>query len=368
MIDASAPRLPELMQALTEQLGSERMATWFDQVALQIADKTVRVLCPNSFLHKWLRDSFGAELRLVVKRTLGTDVRVEFVVEAAPPAPAAPPKPTASVGPNATTATATEHQLAVLGDDAPAIAGKIEPVADRRPGAKARQTRLALDPEDVAPIGGAAASRGRRFSNFDTFVVGPSNKLAYTAATMAAEQPGQVNPIVFHGPAGVGKTHLLEAVWTAVKKRDPRRQIVYLSAEQFTTHYVEALSGGLPSFRRKYRGVDVLMLDDVQFFRGKKATLIELLHTIDALASSGRQVVMAADRPPHELTDLGPEIVGRLGGGLVVRIDAPDEQVRRGVIRGISERLNLNLSSDVQEYVAGRLTGCCRELTGALNR
>jgi len=182
-------------------------------------------------------------------------------------------------------------------------------------------------------------------------------------------RPGELSPLVFYGPTSVGKTHLLEGIWTETRRLNRSLAAVHLSAEEFTTGFLEALrGGGLPSFRRKYRGVELLIIDDLQFFAGKRATLVELLYTADTLLRSGGQLVFAADRSPAELVDLGPELVTRLESGMVCRIDPPDYQTRLGIIAGMSRRFGLVLPPDVAEFVASRLTNHARELSGALCR
>src|SRR5262249_38898468 len=148
-----------------------------------------------------------------------------------------------------------------------------------------------------------------------------------------------------------------------------RSNCVYLSAEQFTTFYVAAARGsGMPSFRRKYRGVDILLIDDLQFLVGRKGTLVELLHTIDAALRDGRQLVFAADRPPAELNGLGPELSTRLAGGMVCPMEAPDQNLRFGLVKEFARRLSLDIPDDVAEFVAGQITAGARELCGAVNR
>src|SRR5690606_26766461 len=145
------------------------------------------------------------------------------------------------------------------------------------------------------------------------------------------------------------KTHLLEAIRTAALAHNGRRHAVYLSAEQFTTLFLEALSGkGLPSFRQKYRGVDLLIIDDVQFFAGKRATLVELLYTIDTLLGEKRQLAFALDRPPAEIPELGPELIARLSGGLVCRLETPDVATRLGIVAELGRRLRIQLSPALQ--------------------
>ena len=209
----------------------------------------------------------------------------------------------------------------------------------------------------------------RRFASLDTFVAGETNRLAIASAEMVVRQPGQLTPLMFHGPTSVGKTHLLEGIWTAARKSHQRLTAVYLSAEQFTSHFLEALRGsGLPSFRRKYRGVGLLILDDLQFFVGKRATQIELLHTVDTFLREGRQLVFAADRSPAELAELGPELTTRLTSGLVCRIEPADHATRLGIVGQMARRMKLDVPPEVRQFIASRLTSHARELSGALCR
>ena len=178
----------------------------------------------------------------------------------------------------------------------------------------------------------------RRFARLDNFVVGSCNRVAFTAAQMVAERPGPVSPLFLYGPAGCGKTHLLEGIWSAVRGSSQSRRVLYLTAEQFTSMFLEALRGsGLPSFRHKYRHVDLLLIDDVQFFLGKRATLVELQNTVDALLRERRQLVLAADRSPSELAKFGPVLTTRFSGGLVCGIEPPGHSTRLEILRNLDE-------------------------------
>jgi chromosomal replication initiator protein len=200
-------------------------------------------------------------------------------------------------------------------------------------------------------------------------VTGQSNRLAAVSAEMVARRPGQITPLLIHGPTSVGKTHLLEGIWTAARKASREMTVVYLSAEQFTTQFLEALRGsGLPNFRRKYRGVGLLILDDLQFIAGKRATQVELLYTMDTLMREGRQLVFSADRPPAELPELGPELITRLGSGLVCRIEPPEFATRLGIVAHLARQLRVNVPADVQGFIAARLTTHARALSGAICR
>jgi chromosomal replication initiator protein len=167
----------------------------------------------------------------------------------------------------------------------------------------------------------------------------------------------------------VGKTHLLEGIWKAARRSPRRHTAVYLSAEQFATDFLQALRGsGLPSFRSKYRGVDLLIIDDLHFLCGKKCTQVELLYTIDTLMREGRQLVFAGDRPPAEMCDLGPELTARLACGMVCRVDSPEFAVRLGLVRQFASRFALDVPEDVCRFVAERFSQHAREISGALCR
>jgi chromosomal replication initiator protein len=175
--------------------------------------------------------------------------------------------------------------------------------------------------------------------------------------------------LLFCGPTGVGKTHLLKAIVREYRRCHPRSSAVLLSAEQFTTGFVEAIRGsGLPSFRQKCRGAQLLVIDDLQFFVGKERTLEELQHTVDTMLGDGRQLVLASDRSLAELRSLGAELVSRLAGGLVCEIESPVFVTRLEIVRRIASEIDLTLEESVISTVAAQINAGARELRGALHR
>jgi chromosomal replication initiator protein len=209
----------------------------------------------------------------------------------------------------------------------------------------------------------------RNFASLDAFIVGEGNRLAHAAVNNLLSQLGRYSPLFISGPPGSGKTHLLEGVWRTARQTAPHCRTIYLSAEQFTTQFVEALRGsGLPSFRKKYRDVELLLIDDLQFFAGKPSTLTELQHTVDTLMRAGRQIVFAADRGLPELKNLGSELVARIGGGLVCGIDAADLSTRLAILEQMAGTHETPTPRTVLEWLATQLDGDARQLAGALNR
>jgi chromosomal replication initiator protein len=232
---------------------------------------------------------------------------------------------------------------------------------------------LALAPELRTATARSAGWSGRttpprRFARLDGLLAGACNRMALGAAELVIRDPGQMNPLFVHGPSGAGKTHLLEGIWSEVRRCGGRR-IIYLTAEQFTTYFLQALRGsGLPNFRQKYRAVDLLILDDVQFFVGKQATITELLHTLDALLRDSGQIVMAADRPPNELAVLGAELQARISGGLVCPMQPLDVDTRRRLVSQLVQRRELTLDDASLDRIAERVPGDARQIVGVVNR
>jgi chromosomal replication initiator protein len=343
--------VPALRTALAAKVGKERFELWFGQATrLQWDGSALTIGAPSRFFLDWIRSNFRRQIETACVETLGECPAINFVVDGAAGEGRTEPAPAADARPGADTA-ATAPGAAAGRTGAEGVSHKLEPSAGLRAAG--------------APCGPAA----RKPATLATFVIGPCNRLALVSAEMAARNPGQITPLLIHGPTSVGKTHLLEGIYTAVRKSHRGVPAVHLSAEQFTSQFIEALRGsGLPIFRRKYRGVGLMILDDLQFFAGKRATQVELLHTIDTLLREGKQLVFSADRPPAELSELAPELVTRLASGMVCRIEPPDFATRLGIVEQLARRAGLDMPSDVQRFVAARLTTHARELCGAVCR
>ncbi|HYO25207.1 MAG TPA: DnaA/Hda family protein [Lacipirellulaceae bacterium] len=231
---------------------------------------------------------------------------------------------------------------------------------------------LTLPPAVAAPRVAPAADSAVRPSTartFSNFAFGAPNQLAAQAARDLAQHPGRFSPLLIHGPAGSGKTHLLQAIEHEARASRGRVRVVSMTSEQFTSEFLDALSRrASPGFRHKMRSIDLLLLDDVQFLDNKRATLEELLYTIDALQGRHGQAVLTSDRPAAELAAFSPELASRLGGGLAVALEQPDYAVRLGVVRSMAERMQAPLSDEVLVLVARQVVGSARLLAGAINR
>lgn len=215
----------------------------------------------------------------------------------------------------------------------------------------------------------ATAQGSRAAMSLASFQFGKANRLAQAAANQVLQQPGSISPVVLHGPVGCGKTHLATGIGQQLRRTFRSYSVLQLSAEQFTSRFLEALNGsGLPSLRAKFRDMDLLILEDIQFFQGKKATIVELQHTLDALIKAGKQLILTSDRHPNDLTFLGSEVQTRLVSGLVVGLLPADREARADICRQWCARQGLRIDDGLVDWLADHIVGDVRRLSGALFR
>jgi chromosomal replication initiator protein len=341
-------------QVLKRELGDATFGSWLGQASLREYGDEVCVVAATGVARDWIRrhawrrigeiwaqnDPLGRRLDLKSRVELDTGAPV-----AAAPAPAAMPSSIA------------------IGRTAAALAAPVPEVFEVE--------------ADVAPV---AARQGRlqglqeRFS-FESFVAGPANEFAFAVARRVASwADGHFNPVLFHGPYGFGKTHLLNALaWEAMKSA-PGKRVVYLTAERFTTTFVKAIQDKqTQAFKDELRNADLLLIDDVHFVAGKTSTQEELFHTLIALVEDGRRVVMTADRSPTELSDMEPRLRSHLQAGLVCGIEPADRALRLGILERKLQKLAEqgrfvpSARPEVMQFLADRFTDSVRELEGALN-
>lgn len=205
---------------------------------------------------------------------------------------------------------------------------------------------------------------------FDNFIAGKPNELAYAAAQRVAQsEVVSFNPLFLYGGVGLGKTHLMHAVAWNIKKRNPKKNVVYLTAEKFMYQFIKALRfKNIMSFKEQFRSVDVLMIDDVQFIIGKDNTQEEFFHTFNTLVDKKRQIIISADKSPADLEGLEDRLKSRLGWGLVADIHPLTYELRLGILQAKAEQKSMKLTSEVLEFLADKITNNVREMEGALNR
>ena len=205
---------------------------------------------------------------------------------------------------------------------------------------------------------------------FDNFVVGPSNKFAHAASIAVANSPGKVyNPLFIYGNSGLGKTHLLLAIGEKILRDHPDFRIAYLKGDDFTNELVHSIQTGTSEeFRNKYRNMDLLLMDDIQFIAGKRSTQEETFHTFNSIYEAGHQIVMTADRPPMDMAQLDDRLRTRIEGGLMANVQPPDIETRTAIILNKSAALGLSLPTEVVEYIAENITSNVRQIEGVVKR
>ena len=209
--------------------------------------------------------------------------------------------------------------------------------------------------------------------NFDTFVVGKNNNLAYSAAVAVAESPGDVyNPLYIYGKPGLGKTHLMHSIGHYTLEQNPDKKVLYVTSEEFTNEVIESIRSGnhasMSNFREKYRTVDVLMIDDIQFIIGKESTQEEFFHTFNALHLAGKQIVLSSDKNPKEMKILDERFRSRFECGLIVDIQPPDYDTRVAILRNNAKSYEHIIDDEIINYIAANVESNIRELEGALNK
>ncbi len=284
----------------------------------------------NAYAKDWLENRLSGAVRRTLTGIVGRTVEVRFVVW--PATGAGVPEPTEAAGNNVETFVA--------------------PVAANAPASYPTTGGSTLNPK----------------YKFETFVVGPSNRLAHAASMAAAENPAKAyNPLFIYGGVGLGKTHLLQAVGNAC--RGQGLSVLYVSSEEFTNDMINAIRNHTTeNFRDKYRSIDVLLIDDIQFIAGKESTQDEFFHTFNTLHGQDKQLVMTSDRPPKAMVTLEERLRSRFEWGLTVDIQPPDLETRQAILRSKAERAGRRVEDAVIELIARRVQSNIRELEGALTR
>ena len=279
-----------ITDALAKRIGVEKFKIWFQNSArFTLADGYLRIGVANPFLATWLEGHFIKDIREAVDSVLSGRPEISFTIDAE--------------------LSGERRRTPVNPKPAPA--------------AKAREGSIATDGES------AGAAEGLRLT-LDSFIVGPSNELAFNAAkALIREQQSPFNPLFIHGGCGVGKTHLLQGICNGVAKVRPQTQWLYLSAEEFANQFVLALkTKKLEAFRRRMRQTDLLAIDDVHFLASKPSTQEEFLHTFNTISLAGKQVILVSDAHPKMIGQLSEKLVNRFVSGMVVKIEAPDFPTR----------------------------------------
>jgi chromosomal replication initiator protein len=314
---------------LQVSLSPANYETWLRETRLvDVDDQRFRIAVPNGFAKDWLETRYRSLISQTLARVVGYSVQVEFVV-------------------------AANGEV-----DAHVVATETQPV-------RVEPTRVG------APDGPAAGvtNLNPRYT-FSNFIVGSANRLAHAASLSVAERPGHAyNPLFLYGGVGLGKTHLMHAIGNAVAAKFPRKRVVYATSEKFTNEFITSIQQGkVDDFRARYRRIDLLLIDDIQFIADKERTQEEFFHTFNAIHEDGKQIVLSSDRPPKAILTLEERLRSRFEWGLIADLTAPDLETRIAILRAKAEEQGTPISSDVMEFIARKVVSNIRELEGALNR
>ena len=236
----------------------------------------------------------------------------------------------------------------------------------------AKSLNIKKHTKKTASLNGSISNLNPNYT-FETFVVGNSNRFAQSAALAVAESPGETyNPLYIYGGPGLGKTHLMHSIGHFILSQNPNCKVIYVTSEQFTNEVIESIRNGnassMTKFRDKYRTVDILMIDDIQFIIGKESTQEEFFHTFNALQSQGKQIILTSDKPPKEMETLEERIRSRFEWGLMADIGLPDYETRMAILRKKAELDDFEINDKVLNYIANNIKSNVRELEGALNK
>jgi chromosomal replication initiator protein len=313
----------DVLDYVRDQISETEFRTWFKQVRpLGISDGVFQLGVPHSFARDWIRNHFGEVLEQAL-RDLGA--------------------PSPKVGFQVVSFSASEQPDMFS-----------QPAQSDARGAATPRERAQLNPKYV----------------FSNFVVGPNNNLAHAAALAVAEAPGRAyNPLFVYGDSGLGKTHLMHAVGHAVADRAPGLRVAYVTTEQFTNELINAIRGDqMVAFRDRFRSIDVLLVDDIQFLAGKERTQEEFFHTFNALYESAKQIIVSSDRPPKDIPTLENRLRSRFEWGLITDIQAPELETRIAILKMNADYRGVKVPIEVIDYIARNVTSNIRELEGALVR
>lgn len=398
------------LQSLQDEFPAQQYNTWIRSLKVTdaaTADNMV-LMAPNRFVRDWVNDKYLARIRQIVadvSGNIGASVRIEAEMRAAPRAQSQMvttqirPRPAAQVAPASiasqpqfaasapTVGSAPAQTLSSTPQLAPAVnspAPASQPVHRPAPAAPSIITQPAQEPyqqplmpqpqhqERAVDVEGGIKHQSNLNSafTFESFVQGKSNQLALAAAQQVGDNPGSAyNPLFIYGGVGLGKTHLMQAIGIEMRKRNPNAKIVYLHSERFVADMVKGLQlNAINDFKRYYRSVDALLIDDIQFFAGKERSQEEFFHTFNALLESGQQMILTSDRYPKEINGVEERLKSRFGWGLTVAIEPPELETRVAILMKKAVEAQINLPDDAAFFLAQKIRSNVRELEGALKR
>ena len=346
----------ECVRCLQDELPAQQFNTWIRPLRASESDSGLVVSAPNRFVKDWVKDKFSNRIQSLLEELNGGQVlsfQLDIGAQSSTPAFIAP-APSKKPEPKEATRTPAASQKTQLAPRTRSV-----PAALKEPKRKV-QVEGSIQHQ---------SSLNKRFT-FDSFVEGKSNQLAHAAAQQVSQNAGgSYNPLFIYGGVGLGKTHLMHAVGNHIQSENPNAKVVYLHSERFVADMVKALQlNAINEFKRYYRSVDALLIDDIQFFAGKERSQEEFFHTFNALLEGGQQMILTCDRYPKEINGLEDRLKSRFGWGLTVAVEPPELETRVAILMKKAEQEGIDLPHEAAFFVAQKIRSNVRELEGALKR
>jgi chromosomal replication initiator protein len=331
------------LYVLQDELPSQQFSMWVRPLQAESTEDTLTIYAPNRFVLDWVREKYLNRINELLVEICGDEApELRFDVGSKP---------------------ILNAQVASAPAAAETSASVPQQTAEKQ---QPKPEKAAVEP---APKSGYKSNIKENYT-FDSFVEGKSNQLAKAAATQVADNPGSAfNPVFIYGGTGLGKTHLLHAVGNGIMANKPDAKIVYMHSERFVQDMVKALqNNAIEEFKRYYRSVDALMIDDIQFFANKERSQEEFFHTFNALLEGNQQIILTSDRYPKEIEGVEDRLKSRFGWGLTIAIEPPELETRVAILMKKAQQSKINLPHEVAFFIAKKLRSNVRELEGALNR
>jgi len=339
----------QILEQLEEVIIKPIFDTWIKStIPLSITDSFIEIGAPSQFTKEWIETRYLSTIQQTVEKVMGKPVPVKLV----------------NLNIKEQTPVESETQIPLPPQSRP-VGTKQE--VEEKSEASAEKINIIPNHTDSGQL---TLSNLNPKYKFDNFVIGNSNRFAHAASLAVAEVPAKVyNPFFMYGGVGLGKTHLMHAIGHTILKNNPKMRVLYISSEKFTNELINSIRDGNPeSFRQKYRTIDVLLVDDIQFLSKKEHTQEEFFHTFNTLHEANKQIIISSDRPPKDIPTLEDRLRSRFEWGLITDIQPPDLETRIAILRKKALLENMEVPNDVMVFIASRIDNNIRELEGALIR
>ena len=359
-----------------QELSTQQFNTWIKPLTLEVEDKIFRVLAPNKFVQQWVKERFLSKIESIAAEILPANTKIELAISKKAATIASGSKNSADHNnvKNKLTplAFSPDEQLS---ENIKQISANVKPqnnlVSINKDNFKTSKSYVNAKPnaDTTKSIGERGSGLNPSF-NFDNYVTGRANQLARAAAIQVADNPGQAyNPLFIYGGVGLGKTHLLQAIGNHLKQIKPDAKIRYLHAERYVSDVVKAYENkAFDAFKRQYHSLDLLLIDDIQFFAKKTRTQEEFFYAFNSLIEEKKQIIITCDTYPKEIIDVDERLRTRFSWGLTVAVEPPELEMRVAILIKKAEESKIKITEDVAFFVAKQIRSSVRELEGALNR